>query len=160
MWRIKIEEWRKRQKRQYGKVICYNILSYYPMTPTQWKFKPKEFWIGYRQPGSTWKLLGFEKRHSTGSEQQVSRKYLKWQDEHDSIRSETNILNQHLEEVRSLHLASDNGIVEMVAGNQQLLEKLLGVEKDLDGKLQGVNENANSLVTKVNSLDNETKNNL
>ena len=82
-----------------------------------------------------------------------------WQVEHDSIRSETHILNQHLEEVRSLHLATDKRIVEMDAGNQQLLEKLLGVEKDLDGKLQGVNENANSLVTKVNSLDNETKNN-
>merc|ERR1712142_1196606 len=82
-----------------------------------------------------------------------------WQVEHDSIRSETNILNQHLEEVRSLHLATDKRIVEMDAGNQQLLEKLLGVEKDLDGKLKGVNENANSLVTKVNSLDNETKNN-
>merc|ERR1711915_398096 len=82
-----------------------------------------------------------------------------WQVEHDSIRSETHILNQHLEEVRSLHLATDKRIVEMDAGNQQLLEKLHGVEKDLDGKLQGVNENANSLVTKVNSLDNETKNN-
>ena len=37
--------------------------------------------------------------------------------------------------------------------------KLLGVERDLDGKLQGVNDNANSLVTKLNSLDNDTKNN-
>ena len=82
-----------------------------------------------------------------------------WQIEHDSIRSETHILNQHLEEVRSLHLATDKRIVEMDAGNQQLLEKLLGVEKDLDGKLQVVNENANSLVTKVNSLENETKKN-
>ena len=33
------------------------------------------------------------------------------------------------------------------------------MEKDLDGKLQGVNKKANSLVTKVNSLDDETKNN-
>ena len=82
-----------------------------------------------------------------------------WQIEHDSIRSETHILNQHLEEVRSLHLATDKRIVEMDAGNQQLLEKLLGVEKELDGKLQGVNENANSLVKKVNSLDIEIKNN-
>ena len=38
----------------------------------------------------------------------------------------------------------------MDAGNQQLLEKLIGVEKNLD---------TNSLVTKVNSLNNETKNN-
>ena len=36
----------------------------------------------------------------------------------------------------------------MDAGNQQLLEKLIGVEKNLD---------TNSLVTKVNSLDNEIK---
>ena len=47
----------------------------------------------------------------------------------------------------------------MDAGNQQRLEKLIGVEKDLDGKLQGVNEDTNSLATKVNSLDNEAKNN-
>ena len=47
----------------------------------------------------------------------------------------------------------------MDAGNQQLLGKLLGVEKDLDGKLQGVNDNTNSLVTKLDSLGNGTKNN-
>ena len=52
-----------------------------------------------------------------------------WQVEHDAIRSETNILNHHLEEVRSS--ATDKNIGEMDAGNQQLLEKLLGVEKDL-----------------------------
>merc|ERR1712128_274776 len=63
------------------------------------------------------------------------------------------------EEVKSLHGATEKRIVEMDAGNQQLLEKLLGVEKDLDGKLQGVNENANSLDTKLTSLDNDTKNN-
>ena len=56
-------------------------------------------------------------------------------------------------------MATDKKIVEMDAGNQQLLEKLLEVEKDLDVKLQGVNENADSLVKRVNSLDNETKNN-
>merc|ERR1719342_680920 len=82
-----------------------------------------------------------------------------YQVEHDSIRSETHILNQHLEEVKSFYAATEKRIVEMDAGNQQLLEKLLGVEKDLDGKLQGVNDNANSLVTKLNSLDNDTKNN-
>merc|ERR1712123_520739 len=81
------------------------------------------------------------------------------QGEYDSIRSETHILSQHLEEVKSLHVATEKRIVEMDAGNQQLLEKLLGVEKDLDGKLQGVNENANSLDTKLTSLDNDTKNN-
>merc|ERR1712128_85200 len=67
--------------------------------------------------------------------------------------------SQHLEEVKSLHVATEKRIVEMDAGNQQLLEKLLGVEKDLDGKLQGVNENANSLDIKLTSLDNDTKNN-
>ena len=58
-----------------------------------------------------------------------------------------------------MHVATEKRIVEMDAGNQQLLEKLLGVERDLDGKLRGVNDNANSLVTKLNSLDNDTKNN-
>merc|ERR1712106_333704 len=82
-----------------------------------------------------------------------------WKVEHDSIRSETHILNQHLEEVKSLHVITDKRIAEMDAGNQQLLEKLLGVEKDLDGKLQGVNENTNTLDTKLNSLDNDNKNN-
>merc|ERR1712098_348845 len=82
-----------------------------------------------------------------------------YQVEHDSIRSETRILNQRLEEVKSLHVATEKRIVEMDAGNQQLLEKLLGVEKDLDGKLQGVHENANSLVTRFNDLDKDTKNN-
>merc|ERR1712106_1293829 len=82
-----------------------------------------------------------------------------WKVEHDSIRSETHILNQHLEEVKSLHVITDKRIAEMEAGNRQLLEKLLGVEKDLDGKLQGVNENTNTLDTKLNSLDNDNKNN-
>merc|ERR1712128_136688 len=81
------------------------------------------------------------------------------QGEYDSIRSETHTLSQHLEEVKSLHVATEKRIVEMDAGNQQLLEKLLGGEKDLDGKLKGVNENANSLGTKLTSLDNDTKNN-
>ena len=52
----------------------------------------------------------------------------KWQIENDSIQSETHILNQYLEQVRSLHLATDKRIVEMDAGNQQLLEKLLSGE--------------------------------
>merc|ERR1712128_53532 len=81
------------------------------------------------------------------------------QGEYDSIRSETHILSQHLEEVKSLHVATEKRIVEMDAGIQQLLDKLLGVEKDLVGKLKGVNENANSLGTKLTSLDNDTKNN-
>ena len=68
-----------------------------------------------------------------------------YQVEHDLIRSETHIL----EEMEPLHLATKKRIVEMDAGNQQLLEKLLGVEKDLDGKLQGANDNA--MQTKDNS---------
>ena len=61
-----------------------------------------------------------------------------WQVEHDSIRNETHILNQHLEEVKSVHVSIEKRIVEMDTTNKQLLEKLLGVVKDLDGKLQSV----------------------
>ena len=40
-----------------------------------------------------------------------------WQVEHDSIQSESHILNQHLEEVRSLHFATGKRIIVMDAGN-------------------------------------------
>ena len=62
-------------------------------------------------------------------------------------------MNKHLEEVGSLHVATES---ELLSGykNQQHLDKLLGVVKDLNGKLQSVNNNSNSLVTKLPSLDN------
>jgi hypothetical protein len=52
--------------------------------------------------------------------------------------------------------ASDGHVSELE--KYELLEKPLGVEKDLDGRLHGVNKNSNSLVTKINSLDSNTKN--
>ena len=82
-----------------------------------------------------------------------------WQVEHDLIRSENHVLNQQVEEIENQHIVTKGRIGEMNAGNQQLLEKLLGVEKDLDRKLQVVNDNSNSLLIKLNSLDTDNKNN-
>ena len=48
---------------------------------------------------------------------------------------------------------------QMDAVIQQLLGKLLGEEKGLDGELQGVNDKTNSLAAHLNSSDNDTKNN-
>ena len=51
------------------------------------------------------------------------------------IRSEIHILNQYVEEIKTLHITTEKRIGEMDAGNLQLLEKLLGVEQVSDGKL-------------------------
>merc|ERR1719210_2980119 len=50
-------------------------------------------------------------------------------------------------------------MVDMDSGNQQLLDKLLAVEQDLDGKLKGVNDHSTNLVEKINSLDTENRDN-
>ena len=42
---------------------------------------------------------------------------------------------------------------EVDAGNQQLLEKLLGIEEDLDGKFKGLNESAKEIKTQVSFLE-------
>ena len=73
MWRIKIEEWRKKQERQYGKVTCYNIrlypiLSYIStpihiniLTPTQWISSQKISELDTGNQALLEKLLGLEK---------------------------------------------------------------------------------------------------
>merc|ERR1711892_1226922 len=47
----------------------------------------------------------------------------------------------------------DTKLIEVDAGNQQLLEKLLGIEEDLDGKLQNINENNKVIVAQMNILE-------
>merc|ERR1739836_142233 len=43
------------------------------------------------------------------------------------------------------------------SGNQQLLEKILAVEQDLEGKVQGINSNSSNISDKILSLEDETK---
>merc|ERR1712130_427787 len=83
----------------------------------------------------------------------------KLQVDHESLRKETLVLVQDMSSVKTHITNTENKFVEIDAGNQQLLEKLLGIEKDLDDKLHGVNENTNIIQTKLNSIDEENKNN-
>merc|ERR1712066_1083537 len=76
-----------------------------------------------------------------------------------SIRDETKILSEKISQSQNQQTALENKVDDMDAGNQQLLEKLLAVEQDLDGKFRGVNDNSSSVMDRINSLDNENKNN-
>merc|ERR1711970_1465062 len=77
----------------------------------------------------------------------------------DSIKKDTLAITQEIDLLKSHSSGITNKLDEMDTGNQQLLEKLLGIERDLDGKLQGINHSAYELQTKFDSMDNENKNN-
>ena len=79
--------------------------------------------------------------------------------DNDSFRNETIILTQDISNIKTQNTSMYTRIDEMDAGNQQLLEKLLGVERELDGKLQSVSDNTSEIQTKLGSVDNENKNN-
>merc|ERR1712130_755835 len=83
----------------------------------------------------------------------------KLQEDHESLRKETLVLIQDMSNVKTHITNTENKFVEIDAGNQQLLDKFLGIEKDLDGKLHGVNENTNTIQTRLDSIDKENKNN-
>ena len=66
-------------------------------------------------------------------------------------------LSQHLEEqIRTNNSNTERRLAEADAGSQQLLEKLLEVEKDVEGK---VRDNASSVQNQLINLDAENKNN-
>ena len=77
----------------------------------------------------------------------------------DSMKKETLAITQEIDLLKSHSSGINNKLDEMDTGNQQLLEKLLGIERDLNEKLQGINHSANELQTKFDSMDNENKNN-
>merc|ERR1719305_1531455 len=74
-----------------------------------------------------------------------------------SSKAEIQSLGQHLEEqMRTNNSNTERRLAEADAGNQQLLEKLLEVEKDVEGK---VRDNASSVQNQLINLDAENKNN-
>merc|ERR1719445_781115 len=76
-----------------------------------------------------------------------------------SLREETKILSEKIDVSQTQQTALEKKMVDMDSGNQQLLDKLLAVEQDLDGKLRGVNDHSSNLVEKINSLDTENRDN-
>merc|ERR1711971_858356 len=74
-----------------------------------------------------------------------------------SSKAEIQSVGQHLEEqMRTNNSNTERRLAEADAGSQQLLEKLLEVEKDVEGK---VRDNASSVQNQLINLDAENKNN-
>jgi len=74
-----------------------------------------------------------------------------------SSKTEIHSFTQHLEEqMRTNNSNTERRLAEADAGSQQLLEKLLEVEKDVEGK---VRDNASSVQNQLINLDAENKNN-
>merc|ERR1719291_1676007 len=74
-----------------------------------------------------------------------------------SSKTEIQSFGQHLEEqMRTNNSNTERRLAEADAGSQQLLEKLLEVEKDVEGK---VRDNASSVQNQLINLDAENKNN-
>ena len=74
-----------------------------------------------------------------------------------SSKTEIQSFTQHLEEqMRTNNSNTERRLAEADAGSQQLLEKLLEVEKDVEGK---VRDNASSVQNQLTNLDADNKNN-
>ena len=54
----------------------------------------------------------------------------------DSMKKETLAITQEIDLLKSHSSGINNKLDEMDTGNQQLLEKLFSIERDLDGKLK------------------------
>ena len=75
----------------------------------------------------------------------------------NSVKSLEDSFTKSLEENEEKLKLAETKIAELDAENQQLLEKLLGLEKDFDGKFD---DNSKEVEGKLNSLDVESKKNL
>ena len=74
-----------------------------------------------------------------------------------SSKAEIQSVCQHLEQqMQTNNSNTERRLTEADAGNQQLLEKLLEVEKDVEGK---VRDNASSVQNQLTNLDADNKNN-
>merc|ERR1719346_371675 len=74
-----------------------------------------------------------------------------------SSKAEIQSVCQHLEQqMQTNNSNTERRLAEADAGNQQLLEKLLEVEKDVEGK---VRDNASSVQNQLTNLDADNKNN-
>merc|ERR1712179_623804 len=77
--------------------------------------------------------------------------------QHQSCKSGIQSLSEHLEDqIRVNNSTTERRLAEIDTGSQQLLEKLLEVEKEVEGKLSN---NTSSLENRLNTLDADNKNN-
>merc|ERR1711892_868441 len=76
-----------------------------------------------------------------------------------ATKTDTNMLKHDLESVVTQNTNMLTKISDMDNGNQQMLEKLLSIETDFNGKVVGVSDNAEDLKLMIINVDRETKNN-
>merc|ERR1711892_395149 len=76
-----------------------------------------------------------------------------------ATKTETTMLKHDLESVVTQNTNMLTKISDMDNGNQQMLEKLLSIETDFNGKVVGVSDNAEDLKLMIINVDSETKNN-
>merc|ERR1711892_992232 len=74
-------------------------------------------------------------------------------------KKETTMLKHDLESVVTQNTNMLTKISDMDNGNQQMLEKLLSIETDFNGKVVGVSDNSEDLKLMIINVDRETKNN-
>merc|ERR1719394_861359 len=74
-----------------------------------------------------------------------------------AIRMESQSLSQSLQESKTLQVSIEKRVNDIDSGNQQLLEKILAVEQDLDGKVQGINNASGGISDKISLLENVNK---
>merc|ERR1711962_815683 len=76
---------------------------------------------------------------------------------HESCKSSIQSLSEHLEDqIRVNNSTTERKLAEIDTGSQQLLEKLLDLEKEVEGKLS---DNTSSLENRLNNLEGDNKNN-
>merc|ERR1712106_224082 len=76
-----------------------------------------------------------------------------------STKTEITLLKHDLESVVTQNTLMLTKISGMDNGNQQMLEKLLSIETDFNGKVVGISDNAEDLKLMIINVDSETKNN-
>ena len=75
--------------------------------------------------------------------------------EQKMVEQNSNDLNQiriQIEDIEKQNGISNQKITELDNGNQSLLAKSLGLEKNIGGRMEGFNKTDDSLLSKVNSL--------
>ena len=71
----------------------------------------------------------------------------------EKLSSTTESLTKSINETKEMHSKIVQQVSDMDSGNQQLLEKILAVEQDMDDKVQGINNNSGNLGGRVSSLE-------
>merc|ERR1712243_470063 len=76
---------------------------------------------------------------------------------HESCKSSIQSLSEHLEDqIKVNNSTTERKLAEIDTGSQQLLEKLLELEKEVEGKLS---DNTSSLESRINILEGDNKTN-